>query len=68
MFARTYPRDAAAALAALAFVGACSSGSTALPAPAPIASTTLIARLGADTIANVRAELETSSWTSGSRR
>jgi hypothetical protein len=51
MFARTYPRDAAAALAALAFVGACSSGSTALPAPAPIASTTLIARLGADTIA-----------------
>jgi hypothetical protein len=51
MFAPTHPRDAAAALAALALVGACSAGSTALPAPAPVASTTLVARLGADTIA-----------------
>lgn len=51
MFAPTHPRDAAAALAALALVGACASGSTALPAPAPIASTTLVARLGVDTIA-----------------
>ena len=44
-------RAAAAALAALPAVVACSSGSTALPAPAPVATTTLLARLGVDTVA-----------------
>ena len=44
-------RAAAAAFAALPLVVACSSGSTAIPAPAPIATTTLIARLGVDTVA-----------------
>ena len=51
MFAVSPPRVASAALAALPFVVACSSGSTAIPAPAPVAPTTLIARLGADTVA-----------------
>ena len=51
MSAASPPRVAAAALAALPFVVACSSGSTAIPAPAPVAPTTLIARLGTDTVA-----------------
>ena len=50
MFAATAPSVAAAALAALAFVTGC-SGSTAIPAPVPVTSTTLLARLGNDTIA-----------------
>lgn len=40
-----------AALAALSLVGACSAGSTSIPAPAPVATTTLVVRLGADTVA-----------------
>ena len=51
MSAAPLRRAAAVALAALPFAVACSSGSTAIPAPAPIASTTLIARLGVDTVA-----------------
>ena len=51
MFAVSPPRVAAAALAVLPLVVACSSGSTAIPAPAPIAPTTLLARLGTDTVA-----------------
>jgi hypothetical protein len=51
MFAARPRRAAAAALAVLPLLAACSRGSTALPAPAPLASTTLITRLGADTIA-----------------
>ena len=43
-------RAAAAALAALPFVVACSPR-TAIPAPAPVATTTLLARLGVDTVA-----------------
>ena len=44
-------RAAAAALAVLPAVVACASGSTALPAPAPVPTTTLLARLGVDTVA-----------------
>jgi hypothetical protein len=44
-------RAAAVALAALPIVVACSSGSTAIPAPAPVATTTLLTRLGVDTVA-----------------
>jgi hypothetical protein len=44
-------RDAAAAFAALSLVVACSPGSTAIPAPAPVATTTLVSRLGVDTVA-----------------
>jgi hypothetical protein len=44
-------RAAAAALAALPVIVACASGSTALPAPTPVATTTLLARLGVDTVA-----------------
>jgi hypothetical protein len=44
-------RVAAAAFAALPLVVACSPGSTAIPAPAPVATTTLLARLGVDTVA-----------------
>lgn len=44
-------RAAVVALAALPLVVACSSGSTAIPAPAPVATTTLLARLGVDTVA-----------------
>ena len=51
MAAAPLRRAAAAALAAMPLVVACSSGSTAIPAPAPIATTTLIARLGVDTVA-----------------
>lgn len=51
MFAVSAPRAVAAALAALPFVVSCSTRSTVIPAPAPAASTTLIARLGVDTIA-----------------
>ena len=51
MPAVSHRRAAAAALAALPAVVACSSGSTALPAPAPVATTTLLARLGVDTVA-----------------
>jgi hypothetical protein len=51
MLAASHARVAAAALAALPFVVACSSGSTAIPTPAPVEPTTLIARLGNDTVA-----------------
>jgi len=51
MLAATARIVAPAALAALPFVIGCSSGSTAIPRPVPITSTTLIARLGSDTIA-----------------
>src|SRR3954469_6062694 len=52
MFAARPRRAAAAVLAVLPVVGACSrSGSTMLPAPAPLATTTLLTRLGADTLA-----------------
>jgi hypothetical protein len=52
MFAARPRRAAAAALSALPLLAACSgSGSTALPALAPLASTTLLTRLGADTVA-----------------
>lgn len=44
------PRRAAAAFVALILLAACSSGSTSLPGPAPLASTTLLTRLGADTL------------------
>jgi hypothetical protein len=51
MFVVSPRRAAAAALAALPALVACSSGSTALPAPAPVATTTLLTRLGLDTVA-----------------
>jgi prepilin-type processing-associated H-X9-DG protein len=51
MFAARPGRAVAAAFAALPLLAACSSGSSSLPAPAPLASTTLLTRLGADTIA-----------------
>jgi hypothetical protein len=51
MLAVSPPRVAAAALAALAFAAACSSGSTAIPTLAPVAPTTLVALLGTDTVA-----------------
>ena len=44
-------RAAAVAFAALPLSVACSSASTAIPAPAPVASTTLLTRLGVDTLA-----------------
>ena len=51
MFAATVRPVVAAALAVLPLVAGCSSGSTSIPTPAPVASTTLLARLGTDTIA-----------------
>ena len=51
MSAVSLRRAAAAALAVLPAVVACASGSTAVPAPAPVATTTLLARLGVDTVA-----------------
>src|SRR5829696_5834176 len=51
MSAASPPRVAAAALAGLPLVAACSSGSTAIPVPIPVATTTLLARLGTDTVA-----------------
>jgi hypothetical protein len=51
MSAATSRRVAAVALAALPLVVACASGSTAIPAPAPVATTTLLTRLGVDTVA-----------------
>jgi hypothetical protein len=51
MPAASAPRAVAAALAALPIVVACSTASTAIPAPAPAATTTLVARLGTDTVA-----------------
>jgi hypothetical protein len=42
---------AAAALAALSLGTGCSAGSTAIPTPVPVTSTTLLARVGNDTIA-----------------
>lgn len=51
MPAASVPRAAAVALAALPVVVACSTASTAIPAPVPIATTTLLARLGTDTVA-----------------
>lgn len=50
MLAASPRRAAVAALAALPLV-ACSSGSTSIPAPEPVATTTLLARLGSDTVA-----------------
>jgi hypothetical protein len=50
MLAATVRPAAAAALAALSLVMGC-SGSTAIPAPVPITSTTLLARSGNDTVA-----------------
>src|SRR5829696_2684412 len=50
MFAVSPSRAVAAALAGLPLVVACSSGSTAIPAPIPVTTTTLLARLGADTV------------------
>jgi hypothetical protein len=43
-------RAAVVALAALTLVG-CTSGSTSIPVPEPVATTTLLTRLGADTVA-----------------
>jgi hypothetical protein len=51
MLAASAPRATAAALAALSTVVACSSGSTSIPAPAPVATTTLLTTLGSDTVA-----------------
>lgn len=51
MLAVTARPVAAVALAALPFVMGCSPGYTAIPTPVPITSTTLLARLGTDTIA-----------------
>ena len=51
MSAVSLRRAAAAAFAALPAVVACASGSTAVPAPAPVATTTLLSRLGVDTVA-----------------
>ena len=51
MYAVSPHRAGAAALAALPIVVACSSGSTAIPAPVPVATTTLLSRLGVDTVA-----------------
>jgi hypothetical protein len=51
MLAASAPRVAVAALAALPLVVACSAGSTSIPTPAPVAATTLVARLGTDTVA-----------------
>ena len=42
---------AAAALAALSFLVGCASGNTVIPTPVPLTSTTLLTRLGNDTIA-----------------
>ena len=44
-------RAAAVAFAALPLGVACSTASTAIPAPAPVATTTLLTRLGVDTLA-----------------
>jgi len=51
MLAASATRVAAVALAALPIVTACSSASTAIPTPVPVATTTLMARLGVDTAA-----------------
>jgi len=51
MLAPTARPVAAAALAALSAVMGCSSGNTRIPTPVPVTSTTLLARLGNDTIA-----------------
>ena len=50
MLAASPRRVAVVALAALPLV-ACSPGSTSIPVPEPVATTTLLARLGADTVA-----------------
>jgi hypothetical protein len=50
MFAASRRRVAVVALAALPLVG-CASRSTSIPASEPVATTTLLARLGADTVA-----------------
>jgi hypothetical protein len=51
MFAAPARPVAAAALAVLSIAAGCSPGSTSIPTPVPAASTTLLARLGTDTIA-----------------
>lgn len=50
MYAASPRRVALAAFATLPMV-ACSAGSTSIPGPAPAATTTLLARVGADTVA-----------------
>src|SRR6478672_3211302 len=50
MLAASPRRAVVVALAALPLV-ACSSGSTSIPVPEPVATTTLLARLGTDTVA-----------------
>jgi hypothetical protein len=50
MFAASRRRVAVVALAALPLVG-CASRSTAIPASEPVATTTLLARMGTDTVA-----------------
>jgi len=50
MFAATARPVVAVGLAALSFIAGC-SGSTAIPTPVPVTSTTLLARVGNDTIA-----------------
>jgi hypothetical protein len=50
MLAASPRRVAVVALAALP-LAACSSGSTSIPVPEPVAATTLLARVGADTVA-----------------
>ena len=51
MLAATSRPVAAAALAALSFVTGCGPASTSIPVPVPVTSTTLLTRLGDDTIA-----------------
>jgi hypothetical protein len=51
MLAATIRPVAAAALAALSFVTGCGPASTSIPVPVPVTSTTLLTRLGDDTIA-----------------
>ena len=50
MLAASSRRAVVVALAALPLVG-CSSGSTSIPVPTPVATTTLLARVGGDTVA-----------------
>ena len=51
MLAASIRPVAAAALAALPFVTGCGPASTSIPVPVPVTSTTLLTRLGDETIA-----------------